>query len=81
MSLRSTSRQTASSTAMALVWCGVWSSMEAKPKKSPCRRLVHHHFLLVLVHGGHPDLARDHDVGPAARVADFVDALPRGETA
>ena len=35
MSWRSTSMQTVSSAAAALVWCGVWSSMDAKPKNSP----------------------------------------------
>ena len=35
MSSRSTSTHTVSSRATALVWCGLWSSIEAKPKNSP----------------------------------------------
>ena len=35
MSWRSTSRHSTSVSATALVWCGVCSSMEAKPKNSP----------------------------------------------
>ena len=37
------------------------------------------HFLLIFVDGGDADLARDQDVGAAAGVAAFVDALARGE--
>ncbi len=37
MSWRSTSMQVVGSVATAVVWCGVPSSMEAKPKRSPWR--------------------------------------------
>ena len=68
------------SSATASVWCGVCSSIEAKPKNSP-RRLVDHHFLVILVHGRDPHRAGHHDVGVLAGVADLVDPLPRRETA
>ena len=42
-------------------------------------RLVDEHVLLVLVYSGDPDLARNHHIGRAAGVADFIDSLARGE--
>src|SRR5438094_8747355 len=42
-------------------------------------RLIDHHLLVILVHGGNSHTARDHDVSSSARVADLVDALPRGK--
>lgn len=42
-------------------------------------RFVDHHLLLVFIHGGHPDLARDHDVGLRSGGAGLVDALARRE--
>src|ERR1019366_9482698 len=40
------------------------------------RGFIDHDFLLVLVNGCHPNHARDHDVGPATRIAHLVDSLP-----
>ena len=81
MSWRSTSMQTVSSCAVAVVWCGVCSSMEAKPKNSPVSGLIHDDLLIVFVHGGDADGAGDEDVGAVAGVADFVDALAGREIA
>ena len=64
--------------AIALVWCGVCSSIEAKPKNSPSR-LVDDDFLVVLVDGGDPDPAGNHDVRLAARITHLVNALPGRE--
>ena len=63
MSLRSTSRQVVASVAMAVVWCGVPSSMEAKPKKSPWLGLGEDDFLAVFVDERDVDGAVEHDVG------------------
>ena len=43
------------------------------------RGLIDHDFLVVLVDGGHPHHARDHDVGPPTRIAQLIDSLPGGE--
>ena len=39
--------------------------------------LVHHHFLMIFVHGGHAHLAGKHHIGVAVGVAYLVDALQR----
>ena len=44
------------------------------------RRLVDDDLLMILVEDGDTDFAGNHDVGAAAVVADFVDALARRET-
>ena len=75
MSFRSTLRQVVSSTAIALVWCGVWSSIEAMPKNSPRTWFIDHHVLMILVDGGHPHRAGNHDVGLISRIVDLVDPL------
>ena len=43
------------------------------------RRFVDDYFLMIVVYGGDADLAGNHDVGTAIPIADFVDALARGE--
>ncbi len=43
------------------------------------RGFIDHDFLVILVDGGHPDHARDDDVGTAARIAHLVDALAGSE--
>ena len=40
-------------------------------------RLVHHHFLLILIHRGHAHRAGHHDVTAAAGLAGPVNALAR----
>src|SRR6267154_4877849 len=42
--------------------------------------LVHDDFLMVLVNGGQPDRAGDHDVGLPAGTADFVNTLSRSKS-
>src|SRR5689334_15042714 len=41
--------------------------------------LGNHHLLLILVDGGEANLARDHDVSPAARIAHLINALAWSE--
>ena len=48
-------------------------------EKLALRRLVDDDFLVVLVHGGDPHRAGDHDVSLSARIADLPDALARSE--
>lgn len=50
-----------------------------KAKEFSRRRLVHGHFLVVLIHGADSHPARDHDVAAITRVAAFVNPLVRGE--
>jgi len=57
----------------------VCSSIDAKPKNSPGRRLVDDHFLLVLIDCADPYKPRDHDVRTSSGIAGLVDPLPRGE--
>ena len=42
-------------------------------------RLVDHNFLMVFVNGGDLHVARDHDIGVSAGIANFVDALAGGK--
>src|SRR5437899_10321569 len=49
-------------------------------KELAMSRLINNHFLLILVHGGDPDLPGNHYVSLSTRVADLVDALTRGES-
>src|SRR6266699_6561089 len=51
----------------------------SEAEERACYRLVDDHFLMVLVHRGDSDLPRDHHIGLAAWIADFVDAFARGE--
>src|ERR1700678_3797858 len=44
-------------------------------------RLLHQHLLLVFVDGGDVDCAGEENVGSVAGLAEFVDALARGEIA
>jgi hypothetical protein len=49
----------------------------SEAEKLAHRRLIHHHFLLVLIHRGHAHAAGHHDVAAPADFAGFVNALPR----
>jgi hypothetical protein len=50
-----------------------------KTEKLALGWLVDDHFLLIVVHGGNANLAGNHNVGVAAGVAHFINALARGE--
>ena len=50
-----------------------------KSKKFPGRGLINHHFLMVLVNGGHAHRAGDHHIGLSPGIANLPDALARGE--
>ena len=36
-------------------------------------------LLVIFIHRGNAHSARDHDISPSARIAGFVDTLPRNE--
>jgi hypothetical protein len=48
-------------------------------EKFAARRLVHQHVLMILVDGRDPDLAGDHDISLAARIAHLINTLARRE--
>ena len=77
MSSRSTSRQTVSSSAVAVVWCGSLLEHGGEAEEFAVGGFVDHDFLVILIDGGDAHLAGNHDVGLAAGVAHFVDALAR----
>ena len=51
----------------------------SEAKELAFRRLIDDDFLMVLIHGGDPDCAGDHNISSSARVADLPDALARSE--
>ena len=55
-----------------------WAAF-GKAEELAVRRFVDDYFLMIVVDGGDADLAGNHDVGMAIPIADFVDALARGE--
>src|SRR5690349_20107404 len=60
-----------------LMWRLIQHRSEAE--KLALLRLGDHYLLLIFVNGGEANLARDHDVSPAARIAHLINALARSE--
>ena len=81
MSWRSTSMQVVGSTATAVVWWGSCFEHGGEAEEVAVAGLGEDDFLAVLVEEGDVDCAFEHDVGGAAGVAGFVDALLGGEVA